>query len=317
MESNPRHFMWIEKYRPSKIADCILPASIKGQFQAIVDSGVMTNLILAGRAGIGKTTVARALGEDMDRDVLFKNASEQGNIDTLRYEIRNFASTMSFSGKPKIVIFDEGDYLNSNSTQPALRGFMEEFAVNCNFIFTCNQKGRLIEPIRESRCSIIDFVIPKEEKATLARLFFTRCKEIMEQEKIVYEPSDLTRIVLQYFPDFRKTLNELQKFSATGTLTIGDLSMVGDSSIKELVSKMVEKDMGFVRTWVAQNADNDPGRIMTKMYHALYDKLEPQYIPDAITTIAKYQHWSITAASQEINLMACICEITALCQFKK
>lgn len=316
METNPRQFQWVEKYRPNRIADCILPVALKKQFQSIVDSGTMVNLILSGKAGTGKSTVAKALADEMDRDILFKNASLDRSIDTVRYDVANFSSTMSFSGKPKIVVFDEADNMRPD-TQLSLRGFIEEYAVNANFIFTCNQKSKLIQPIRDSRCAIIDFVIPKEEKATLAREMAARSKEILELEKITFDPKDVNSIVLQCFPDFRKTLVELQRLSLTGTLVMEEIASVDDASIKELAAKMIERDMGFVRKWVAANADNDPTRIMTKLYHALYDKIVPANIPDMITTVAKYQHWAVTAVSPEINLMACIVEIVALCEFKK
>jgi DNA polymerase III delta prime subunit len=313
METNDRQFLWVEKYRPTKIADCILPEAMKKTFVDIVASGSMPNMIFSGRPGIGKTTVARALCEEMDRDYLFVPASEQGNIETLRYTVRQYAGTMAFNGKPKAVIFDEGDGM-TKAAQDALRSFIEEFSVNCNFIFTANNKGKIAEAIRESRLVPVDFTIPKVEKATLARQFFERAKEILDSEKIVYDPKAVTQIVLRNFPDFRKILNQLQYHSKSGTLVFEE--GVGTAQIKEVIDKLAEKDMSFVRQWVAQNAENDTQHIYRRIYDVLYDRLVPSTIPDAIVALAKYQHWAITAANQEINLMACLVEIAVVCQFK-
>ena len=314
METNSKHFLWVEKYRPHKIADCVLPETMKKSFMDIVASGKMPNMLFSGRPGIGKTTVARALCEEMDRDYLFVPASEQGNIETLRYTVRQFAGAMAFNGNPKAVIFDEGDGM-SKAAQDALRSFIEEFSVNCNFIFTANNKGKIAEAIRESRLVTIDFTIPKEEKAVLARQFLKRSKEILDAEKIVYDDKDVTQIILRNFADFRKILNQLQHHSKSGTLVYEP--GIGDAAIKEVIEKLAEKDMAFIRQWVAQNAENDTQRTYRRLYEVLYDKLVPAAIPDSIVILAKYQHYAITAANQEINLMACFIEIALNCEFKK
>lgn len=314
MEVNDREFLWVEKYRPRKIGDCILPEAMKKTFTDIVASGSMSNMLFSGRPGIGKTTVARALCEEMDHTYLFVPASEQGNIDTLRYKVREFAGTMSFNGKTKAVIFDEADGISS-ATQNALRSFIEEFASNCNFIFTANNKSKIAEAVRESRVITIDFTIPKEEKAGLARQFLARAKEIMDLEKIAYDPKTVVEIILRFFPDFRRILNGLQHHSKSGTLVYEP--GIGDAPIQELLTKLAEKDMVFVRQWVARNAENDTQRMYRKLYESLYDKLNPSTIPDAIVILAKYQHWAVTAANQEINLMACLVEIVVACEFKK
>lgn len=314
MESNDRQFLWVEKYRPAKIADCILPEAMKKNFLDIIASGTMPNMLFSGRPGIGKTTVARALCSDMDRDMLFIPSSEQGNIDTIRYKVRQYAGTMSFNGNTKAVIFDEGDGM-TKAAQDAMKSFIEEFSSNCNFIFTANNKGRISEPIRESRLVTIDFTIPKEEKTSLARQFHTRSKEILDAEKIAYDPKDVTKIILNFFPDFRKILNVLQQHSKSGSLVyeIG----VGDASVQELVEKLALKDMAFVRTWAAQNSENDTQRMYRKLYDVLYEKLVPSAISDSIVILAKYQHYAVTASNQEINLMACLVEIALTCEFKK
>jgi len=315
MESNDKQFMWVERYRPNKIEDCILPEAIKKTFVDIVKSGTMLNMILSGRAGVGKTTVARALCEELDRDMLFVSASEQGNIDTIRYQVRQFAGTMSFNGNPKVVIFDEGDGMTA-AAQSALRSFIEEFASNCNFIFTANQKGRIIEPIRESRLITVDFVVPKEEKAVLARQMLNRCQEILTQENVTFDKSDVTQVILRNFPDMRKVLGELQRYSMSGTLVV-DATGVGDASFAEVIEKMAVKDMVFVRQWVAKNCENDTSQIFRRLYSNLYEKLVPSTIPDAIVILAKYQHYATTVANQEINMMACLIEIALTCEFKK
>lgn len=307
--------LFVEKYRPKKIDDCILPASLKKTFKDIVESGECPNLLLSGKAGTGKTSVARALCSELGADWIIINCSEDGNIDTLRTKIRQFASTISLSETRKIVILDEFDYSNAQSIQPALRGAIEEFAKNCRFIITCNYKNRIIEPIH-SRCTCIDFSIPVKEKPQLAKDFLARCENILKTENISYDKKVLSQLIIKHFPDFRRTLNELQRYSSAGTIDIGILSEVGDIKIKELMEHMKNKDFSAARVWVVSNIDNDQQHIFRKLYDGLYDHLKSGSIPTAILTLAEYQYKSAFVADQEINLVACVVELMMGCEFK-
>lgn len=309
-------FLFVEKYRPKKISDCILPKTLEKTFGDIVDKDEIPNLLLIGSAGCGKTTVAKALCDELNRDVLFINASENGNIDTLRTTIRNFASAVSLNGGKKVVILDEFDYSNCNTTQPALRGFIEEFSSNCTFILTCNYKNRIIEPLH-SRCSSVEFKIPPKEKPELAIKFLKRIKDILELEKIKYENDKvLVQLITRYFPDYRKILNELQKHASSGIIDSSILTNLQDISLKELVSAMKEKVFSDVRKWVVNNLDNEPLYIYRKIYDSLYEILKPISIPKAILIIAQYQYQAAFCADQEINLTACLTEIMLECEFK-
>jgi len=308
-------YLWVEKFRPQIIEDCILPQSIKDTFQQMVDVGESQNLLLSGSAGCGKTTIAKALCKELDTDFIMINCSEDGNIDTLRTKIRNFASTVSISGGKKIVILDEFDYSNAQSTQPALRGFIEEFSDNCRFILTCNFKNRIIEPIH-SRCTCIPFTIPKSEKPKLASQFMERAKWILEQENIGYDEKVVAEVIMKHFPDFRRVINELQRYSVAGSIDVGILSTIGEIHIKDLMGYMKTKDFTNARKWAVENLDNAPTELFRKIYDGLYEGVTSSSIPQAILILAEYQYKSAFVADQEINLVACIVELMMGCEFK-
>jgi len=305
----------VEKYRPTTIDDCILPKSLKETFKDIIKSGECQNLLLTGGAGCGKTSVARALCNELDADSILINCSEDGNIDTLRTKIRTFASTVSISGNKKVVILDEFDYSNAQSIQPALRGAIEEFAANCRFIITCNYKNRIISPIH-SRCTNIEFIIPSEEKPILAAQFMSRVQDILDKEGIPYEDAILAQLITKYFPDFRRVLNELQRYSVAGIIDVGILSQIGEVQVKELASAMKEKNFTEARKWVVSNLDNSQTELFRKIYDGLYDYVQSSSIPQAILILADYQYKAAFVADQEINLTACIVELMMECQFK-
>lgn len=307
------HFLWVEKYRPHTVDDCVLPEDQKAFFKQALQSGEIQNMLLCGTAGTGKTTVARALCEELKTDYIIINGSEESGIDVLRTKIKDFASTVSFTGNTKVVILDEADYLNPNSTQPALRRFMEEFANNCRFILTCNYKNRII-PALHSRCAVIEFKIPKKEGAKIASAFFKRVSEILEAENIQYDKKVLAKIVEKYFPDYRRTLNELQRYSQTGSIDEGILVNIGETNMKELVDALKDKDWKKMRTWVVNNLDNDPSTLFRK----IYDTTVPltTQVPSLVLTIADYQYKSAFVSDQEINLVACLTEIMASVEFK-
>jgi len=315
MTTMTKEFLWCEKYRPKTIEDCVLPKDIKDTFKGIVESGEVQNLLLSGGAGCGKTTIAKALCNEMDSDWILINCSEDGNIDTLRTKIRNFASSVSISGGTKVVILDEFDYANAQSMQPALRGFIEEFAKNCRFILTCNFKNRIIEPLH-SRCTNIEFRIPKSEKPKLAAEILKRIEYILDEEGVGYEERVLAQLVMRHFPDFRRVINELQRYSVAGIIDIGILSKIGSIKINELTTAMKNKNFADVRKWVVDNLDNDQTRIFRKIYDGLYETTESQSIPRAILILADYQYKSAFVADQEINLTACLTEIMMECEFK-
>ena len=307
------HMLWVEKYRPKTIEDCILPQSIKDTFQEFVNQKKIPNLLLSGTAGVGKTTVAKALCNEVGCDYIIINGSDENGIDVLRTKIKSYASSVSLSGGRKVVIIDEADYLNPNSIQPALRGAIEEFSNNCSFIFTCNYKNRIIDPIH-SRCTVIDFKV-NGNKAKLAALFFKRVESILENEKIDFEKQVVASLITKHFPDNRRILNELQRYSLSGKIDSGILAQVSDVQIKELISALKDKDFGSARKWVVSNIDNDPALIYRKIYDSLYDYLKPQSIPQTVLILAKYQYQSAFCADQEINLMACLTEMMVECEF--
>lgn len=315
MTSNSKEYLWVEKYRPKTIDDCILPESIKTTFKQMVDSGESQNLLLSGGAGCGKTTIAKALCNELDTDYIMINCSEDGNIDTLRTKIRNFASTVSITGGKKIVILDEFDYSNAQSTQPALRGFIEEFSGNCRFILTCNFKNRIIEPLH-SRCTLINFTVPKKEKPNLASQFMDRVKYILDTEGVSYEEKVLVEVIMKHFPDFRRVINELQRYSVSGGIDVGILTQIGEIHIKDLVTHMKNKDFTNARKWAVENLDNAPTELFRKIYDGLYEHISSSSIPQAVLILAEYQYKSAFVADQEINLVACIVELMMGCEFK-
>jgi len=306
----------VEKYRPSKVADCILPASIKKTFEDIVRTGEVPNMILAGGAGCGKTTVAVAMCKELGLDYLFINASEDNGIDVLRTRIRNFASTVSLSGGKKVVILDEADYLNPQSTQPALRGAIEEFANNCRFVLTCNFKTRIIEPLH-SRCTVIDFKIPAKEKPTLAGQFLDRAKMIMDSEGVQYEEKAVAELIIRYYPDFRKTLNTIQRHALSGSINASVLSNGKDIEIDALIKAMKSKSFPEIRKWVVDNSDREPASLFRKIYEGIQDKVEMGSIPQAVLILGEYQYKSAFVADQELNLVACCLMLASDCTFTK
>ena len=309
-----QHILWVEKYRPKTIEDCILPDGIKATFQEYVNRKEIPNLLLAGSAGVGKTTIAKALCEEVGCDYIMINGSDESGIDVLRNKIKNYASSMSLSGGRKVVIIDEADYLNPNSTQPAMRGAIEEFASNCSFIFTCNFKNRIIDPIH-SRCTVVDFKI-NGSKQKMAAAFFKRAEWILEQEGITYDKSVVAAVITKHFPDNRRVLNELQRYSVSGTIDKGILASVSDVQMNELVSSIKNKDFASCRKWVTNNLDNDITRIFRNIYDSLYDKLKPNSVPQMVLILAKYQYQSAFVADHEINLIACLTELMVECEFK-
>lgn len=308
------HILWVEKYRPKTIEDCILPDGIKATFQEYVNRKEIPNLLLSGSAGVGKTTIAKALCEEVGCDYIMINGSDESGIDVLRNKIKNYASSMSLSGGRKVVIIDEADYLNPNSTQPALRGAIEEFASNCSFIFTCNYKNRIIDPIH-SRCTVIDFKA-NGSKAKMASQFFKRVENILQIEGIIYEKEVVASVITKHFPDNRRILNELQRYAAGGIIDKGILSSVSEIRMTELTTALKDKDFASCRKWVTNNLDNDPTRIFRNIYDGLYGVLEANSVPQMVVILAKYQYQAAFVADHEINLIACLTEIMVECQFK-
>ena len=309
------NYLWVEEYRPSDVNSCILPQSLKDTFREFIEKGNIPNIILSGGPGVGKTTIAKAVIEELGATYMMINGSEESGIDVLRTKIKNFASTVSLEGGRKYLILDEADYLNPQSTQPALRGFMEEFHKNCGFILTCNYKNRLIQPLH-SRCSVIDFTIPKSEKRNLAQSFMNRVIDILKKQDIKYEKRVVAEIINKYFPDWRRSLNELQRYSVSGEIDAGILVDISETNIKELIVSMKNKEFTNVRKWVVDNLENDPVRLFRSVYDSLYDFLEPGSIPHVVIILGEYQYKSAFVADQEINLMACFTEIMARAKFK-
>ena len=308
-------FLWVEEYRPKTIDDCILPQSLKTLFQSFIGKGEISNMLFSGTPGVGKTTVAKALCEQMNCDWIMINGSEEGGIDVLRNKIKNFASTVSLSGGKKVVILDEADYLNPQSTQPALRGFVEEFHKNCRFILTCNFKNRIIEPLH-SRFSNIEFRINNKDKPKLASQLMDRAVYILKEQNIEYEDKALVGLITKHFPDFRKLINELQRYSVSGAIDAGVLVNISDENLKSLTGHLKAKEFGDMRKWVVNNLDNDPVKIFRKIYDSLNTTLQPETIPHAILIIADYQYKSAFVADQEINLVACLTELMSQVKFK-
>lgn len=314
MQHNPKEFLWVQKYRPKKIDDVILPSDIKQTFKDFIDQDNLPNMLLSGSAGAGKTTIALALLEEIGADSIIINGSLNGNIDTLRTTIQNFASTVSFAGGRKYVIIDEADYLTS-ATQPALRNFMEEFSSNCGFILTCNFANRIIDPI-QSRCTRIDFNIKKSDRPKLAKQFFKRVQEILKNEGVEFDSKTVASLIQKHFPDYRKTLNELQKYSVSGKIDAGILASNSNHDLDSLIKFMKEKNYAEVRKWVAQNLDSEPTEFFRKLYDHIHAKMKPYHIPMAVIIIAKYQYYMTRSVDFEINTVACLVELMSECEFQ-
>jgi len=316
MHNHGDEFLYVEKYRPQTISDCILPSAIKESFSQIVSGrSELTNMIFSGSAGVGKTTVAKALCNDLGLDYMMINGSMEGNIDTLRSRIRQFASTVSLQGGYKVVILDEADYLNPQSTQPALRNFMEEFSNNCRFILTCNYRNKIIDPLH-SRCATYEFSIPNKEKPKIASEYFRRLHHILNVEGIGYDDNVLVALIERYFPDFRKILNEIQRYGMSGTIDSGILSNLSDIDIKSLMKSLKEKNFNNMRKWVVENLDTEPTVIFRKIYDSMYDYLSPQSIPEVVLLLAEYQYKNAFVADHELNTVACFTEIMVSAEFK-
>lgn len=308
--------IWAQKYRPKTVKDTILPDRIKKIFQGYVNSGHIPNLLLSGTAGVGKTSIALAMCEELGINYMLIPASSRRGIDTLRMEVSTYAASMSFDGRPKVIILDEADGLTPDA-QDALKGVIEEYSINCTFILTCNHKAKIIEPIH-SRTSNIEFKLQSKEKPDVAKNFFLRLEEILKTENVVYDRSVLVKLVERYFPDFRRTLNEIQSLSKMGDLDSEILSKLSDiKNFKELMDFLRNKDFTSMRKWVANNTDNDPTTIYRKIYDNLYTYLEPQSIPQAVIIIAKYMYQHSFVSDPEINLVACLTEVLVDCQFKE
>ena len=308
-------FLWVEKYRPSKIEDCILPTNLKNTFLKIVESGELPNMLFTGSAGLGKTTVARALCNELDLDHILINGSEEGNIDTLRTKIKQFASTVSLQGGYKVVILDEADYLNPQSTQPALRGFIEEFSNNCRFILTCNFKNRIIEPLH-SRCGVYEFNTSKKDMVQLCGQFMNRAANILYKEEVSFDSKVLDELIMKYTPDWRRVLNELQRCGiANGRIDSEVLANVSDANYDALFLHLKNKDFKKMRSWVVNNIDTDAAAIFRAIYDRMSDKVSSQSIPQLVLILADYQYKNAFVADHELNIVACLTEVMANVQF--
>jgi len=307
------HLLFTEKYRPKTIADCILPDRLKTPFQEYVNQNNIPNLLLTGGAGVGKTTVAKAMCEEIGCDYMVINGSDENGVDVVRYKITNYASSMSLSGGRKVIIIDEADYLSPNA-QAAFRNAIEEFASNCSFIFTCNYKNKLIDPLH-SRCAVVDFTLKNNEKTQMAGQFFKRIQSILQSEKIEYDDKVIVELIKKHFPDFRRVINELQRYSQFGKIDGGILSHIVEVSLGDIIKYIKDKDFGAIRKWVASN-DIDATTFFRKIYDNLYDVLKPQSIPQAVIILADYQYKQAFVADTEINTLACLTEIMVGCEFK-
>lgn len=316
IESREDQFLWVEKYRPQKIDECILPESLKTTFKQYVAQGELPTLLLAGTAGIGKTTVAKALCNEIGAEFIVVNGSEEGrSIDVLRTTIKGFATTVSLTDAKKVVIIDEADYMNAQSVQPALRNFIEEYSNNCRFIFTCNYKNRIIEPLH-SRCAVIEFKIENKDKQQIAAQFFKRATQVLKQEDVEFDPKVIAELVTKFFPDWRRVLNELQRYSVSGNIDSGILLNLSEESFKDLVGNMKDKNFTEVRKWVAKNSDADTVAIFRQLYDSSSENMEPASIPQLVLILADYQYKAAFVADHELNIMAALTEIMAQCKFK-
>ena len=309
-------FLWVEKYRPKTVSETILPESLKSTFQAFVDQKNIPNLLLTGGPGVGKTTIARAMLEELDTDYMMINGSDEGRtIDTLRVKIKQFASSVSLAGGRKYVILDEADYINPESTQPALRSFMEEFSRNCGFILTCNFVNKIIAPLH-SRCSVVNFTIPKKDKPKMAQAFMERVVNILQEQDIEYDQKCLAEIIMKYFPDNRRVLNELQRYSASGRIDAGILVSISDENIKLLIDHMKSKNFTEVRKWVAKNIESSTTDIFRRIYDKANVYAKPECIPQLVVILADYQYKAAFVADHELNMMACLTELMVESEWK-
>ena len=315
IDSRDEMFLWVEKYRPQKIDDCVLPQALKDTFRQYVEQGELPNFLFTGSAGVGKTTIAKALCNEIGAEFMMINGSEESGIDTLRTKIKGFASTISLTDAKKVVILDEADYLNANSTQPALRGFIEEFANNCRFILTCNFKNRIIEPIH-SRCAVVEFKIDSKDKQEIAATFFKRAVSILKQEQIEFDPKVVAELITKHFPDYRRILNELQRYSVSGKIDSGILVNMSEESFKSLIKLLKEKDFTEVRKWVSKNSDSDTTSLFRELYDSAANTIEPNSVPQLVLILADYQYKAAFVADHELNIMAALTEIMAQCKFK-
>lgn len=307
------HLLFTEKYRPKTIADCILPDRLKTPFQEYVNQNTIPNLLLTGGAGVGKTTVAKAMCEEIGCDYMIINGSDENGVDVVRYKITNYASSMSLSGGRKVIIIDEADYLSPNA-QAAFRNAIEEFASNCSFIFTCNYKNKLIDPLH-SRCAVVEFNLKNTEKTQMAGQFFKRIQSILRSEEIEYDDKVIVELIKKHFPDFRRVINEIQRYSQFGKIDTGILAHIVEVSIGDIIKYVKDKDFGAIRKWVASN-DIDATVFFRKIYDNLYEFLKPQSIPQAVIILADYQYKSSFVADQEINTVACLTELMVNVEFK-
>jgi len=307
-------FLWVEKYRPKTVSDIVLPQSLKQTFQKIVASKELPNMLFTGTAGLGKTTVARALCNELDCDYILINGSEEGNIDTLRTKIKQFASSVSLQGGYKVVILDEADYLNPQSTQPALRGFIEEFSKNCRFILTCNFKNRIIEPLH-SRCGVYEFNTSKKSMIELCESFMDRCKTILDNEQVEYDAKPVAELIMKFAPDWRRVLNELQRYSVNGKIDSGIINNLQDKNFDDLFSHLKNKNFKSMRSWVVNNIDTDASAIFRAIYDRMSDKVAPQSIPQLVLLLADYQYKNAFVADHELNVVACLTEVMSDVQF--
>ena len=312
-----KKFLWVEQYRPQKIVDCILPANIKKAFKGFVEKGEIPNLLLTGTAGVGKTTIAKAVCDEIGASYIVINGSDEGRfLDTVRNRVRQFATTVSLtSGAPhKVVIIDEADNTTPD-VQLSLRTAVEEFHNNCRFIFTCNFQNKIIEPLH-SRCTVVDFRIQKEQQQQLQGQFFMRLKQILDENKVEYQDKVIVKLIQRYYPDWRRLINEAQRHAATGKIDTDILCDIADVNLSQLMNSLKNKEFSTVRKWVVDNIDNDPNIIMRKIYDAIYENIKPKYIPEVVLILAKYQYQIAFVADQEINLLACLTEVMMSCEFK-
>jgi DNA polymerase III delta prime subunit len=316
IESRDEQFLWVEKYRPQKIDDCVLPADLKKTFHDYINQGELPTFLFSGSAGVGKTTVAKALCNEIGAEYIMINGSDEGrSIDVLRTTIKSFASTVSLTDAKKVIIIDEADYMNAQSVQPALRSFIEEFSNNCRFIFTCNFKNRIIEPLH-SRCAVIEFKIDSKDKQEIAATFFKRVTQILKNEQVEFDAKVVAEVITKHFPDYRRILNELQRYSVSGKIDSGILVNMSEESFKSLINLMKDKNFTEVRKWVAKNSDSDAATLFRELYDTATNNIDVSSIPQLVLILADYQYKAAFVADQELNIMAALTEVMGNCKFK-